>query len=306
MKTNPRWFLGILTFVAGLLLLLPGAQAATPRILVVGDSWAALMTHPMAGNLFQQVMNEEGFKDCGVDAPETTAIPGSRADQWASNHKRKTDTVGKLDNLRQELESHPGIEVVFVVIGGNDFLGFAAKQNLIALGAEGRAAQWTVIRRNIETLVDFVLAVRPTLRVVLCDYDYLIMDKAKQANPKMDFLGITQAEFNRSLLDLGREKLALVKARPRCRYVNNWGLLQHTLGDPDRALAPGALPAPGGPPAFEPYAGGDSTQPGPVKGFDLGFGVDGIHLNAEGYKLVLRNAVVQAVGPLLRQQEPAK
>jgi lysophospholipase L1-like esterase len=306
MKKQVRWILHLAAFAAALLVLLPGTRAATPRILVVGDSWSALMTHPMAGNLFQQVLDEQGFKDCGVYAPETTAIPGSRADQWASNHKRKTDTVGKLDNLKQELETHPTIDVVFVVIGGNDFLGFSAKNNLMQLGAEGRGAQWTAIRRNIETLVDFILAVRPTMQVVLCDYDYLIIDKAKQANPKMDFLGITQAEFNRSLLELGREKLALVRARPRCHYVNNWGLLQHKLGDPERAVAAGVLPAPGGPPDFEPYAGGDSAQPGPIKGFDLGFGADGIHLNAEGYKLVLRNAVAQAVGPLLRQPEPAK
>lgn len=306
MKTHPGRVVRFLALTAALLFCLPAIGCATPRILVVGDSWAALMTHPIAGKLFQQVLDEQGLGDCEVYAPETTAIPGSRADQWASNHKRKTDTVGKLDSLRHELETHPTIDVVFVVIGGNDYLGFSRRHNLIELGPDGRAAQWAVIRRNIETLIDFILAVRPTLQVVLCDYDYLIIDKAKQANPEMDFLGITQAEFNRFLLDLGREKLALIQARERCHYVNNWGLLQHKLGDPDRGVAPGQLPAPGGPPHFEPYAGGDETQPGPVKGFDLGFGNDGIHLNAEGYQLVLRNAVEQVLVGLLQKPQLAK
>ncbi|MEI6396353.1 MAG: hypothetical protein WCT12_35265, partial [Verrucomicrobiota bacterium] len=35
-------------------------QAGTKRILVVGDSWAAFMTHPVAGEIFQHTLKAQG------------------------------------------------------------------------------------------------------------------------------------------------------------------------------------------------------------------------------------------------------
>ena len=274
-------------------------SAATKRILVMGDSWSALMTHPIAGVLFQQVLDENGYKDCEIYATEATAVGGSRADQWASNQKKKDQPLGKLDTLRQELEAHPTIDIVFVVIGGNDYLGKAKARNLAEVPAAERSQMWTEVRHNIGKLVDFIQGIRPGLKVVLCDYDYLNIAKAQAAPINMNFHGISQADFNEFLLDLGREKLALMQSRANCYYVNNWGLMQRHFGDPDAQIAPGQVTAPGGPPAYTPYAGGDPKLAGPAKAFDQGFGNDGIHLNAAGYKLILKNALDQVVGGLL-------
>ena len=76
------------------------SPAGTPRIVAVGDSWAALMAHPGAGRVLQTTLMEQGYKDVEVLASDDTVAPGSRADQWAANQK------GKLDHLRQALAKH--------------------------------------------------------------------------------------------------------------------------------------------------------------------------------------------------------
>ena len=239
-------------------------EAGTKRILVVGDSWAAFMTHPMTGEIFQHALKAEGYEEAEVVATEKTTVPGSRADQWATNHK------GKLDDLKQTLAANPTVDIVFVVIGGNDFLREAIKTNLSNLTADDRARLWAGVRTNIQTLVNANLAVRPSLKVVLCDYDYLNVAEAARSPMKQSFNGIAQSDFNRYFVDLGREKRALAEESNRCLYIQNWGLMQYCLGDPEQKYEAKTVPYPGGSPAFDPYPGGDPMKPGPAKAFNQG------------------------------------
>jgi lysophospholipase L1-like esterase len=270
------------------------AEAGTKRILVVGDSWAVFMTHPVAGEIFQTTLKKQGYEDVEIVATEKTAVGGSRADQWATNQK------GKLDDLKQALETNPTVDIAFVVIGGNDFLREAIKTNLANLTAKDRARLWAGIRTNIQTLVDALLAFRPGLKVVLCDYDYLNLAAAARSPLKQTFNGISQADFNRYLLDLGREKRALTEKSSRCWYIQNWGLMQYHFGDPEQKYEARTVPYPGAPPKFDPYPGGDPTKAGPAKAFDQGALNDGIHLNAEGYRLIIENALQQGLGAMLK------
>jgi lysophospholipase L1-like esterase len=285
---------GGLILLSLILLLCFQVEAGTKRVLVVGDSWAAFMTHAMTGEIFQHTLKKQGYEEVEIVATEKTAVPGSRAAQWASNHK------GKLDDLKQTLAANPTIDIVFVVIGGNDFLREAIKTNLSNLTADDRARLWAGVRTNIQTLVDAILAVRPGLKVVLCDYDYLNLAEAARSPMKQSFNGIAQSDFNRYLVDLGREKRALAEKSSRCLYIQNWGLMQYQLGDPEQKYEAKAVPYPGGPPAFDPYPGGDPIKPGPAKAFDQGALNDGIHLNPEGFRLIIENALKQGLGAMLR------
>jgi lysophospholipase L1-like esterase len=279
-----------LLFALWLLLLSPvSAGAGTKRILVVGDSWAAFMTHPIAGEIFQTTLKKQGYEDVELVATDKTAVPGSRADQWASNHKNK------LDDLKQALEANPTIDIVFVVIGGNDFLREAMRTNLSNLTAEDRSRLWTGIRTNIQKLADTILAVRPGLRFVLCDYDYLNIAATARSPLKHTFNGISQADFNRYLLDLGREKRALTEQTKRCVYIDNWGLMQYHFGDPDEGYPPGKVKLPGG----------DPSKASPAKAFDQGALNDGIHLNPEGYRVLLEHVLKQGLGAMLKTNSPA-
>jgi N-acetylated-alpha-linked acidic dipeptidase len=287
----------IVFFLLLWILLLAGfrAEAGTKRILVVGDSWAALMTHPIAGNIFQATLKKSGFEEIEVVATDDTAVPGSRADQWAANHK------GKLDNLKKTLAVHPTVDIVFVVIGGNDFLKEAISRNLSTLPAEERKTLWQGIGKNIRVLVDAILECRSDLRVVLCDYDYLNLAAAAQSPMKQTFHGISQADFNQYLVDLGREKRSIAEKLERCLYIQNWGLMQHHFGDEMQKNAPKTVALPGGAARFDPYPGGDPTKPGPAAAFQQPAGNDGIHLNAEGYRLLIANALNQGLGRMLKR-----
>ena len=279
-----------------ILLLITGSCpsfAGAKRIAAVGDSWAALMTHPGAGNAFRAALVDRGFTDVEVLASEETVVPGSRADQWAANHK------GKLNHLRHALEANPDVEIAFVVIGGNDFLREARKHKLSTLSAEQRAKLWLGIRTNIETLISALLACRPSLKVVLCDYDYLNLEAISMASFGERLTGISQSDLNLYLVELGQQKRRIAERSDRILYVNNWGLMQHFLGDLENKYGPQTVPRPGGPPHYTPFAGGDPTKPGPRAAFHQGQANDGIHLNTEGYKRIIENALDQGLADLL-------
>lgn len=209
-----------------LLMLLAAAlcPAATKRILILGDSWAAGTWLSKAG--------DKALAAAGLGAWETegegTAIGGSRADQWAANQK------GKLDLMRAALAKYPSIDIVHIYIGGNDFLRFAMEHDLAKLSAAERKAEWDTICGNIAKLVEAVLAVRPDIRVVLADYDYLDPERISavyKPGAANVFSGVPAKQFNEYLMELGREKSALAARVPRCYYAANWGVVKQPMPD---------------------------------------------------------------------------
>jgi hypothetical protein len=259
-----------------LVLCLSACATGEPRILIVGDSWAQ---GTYGFESATRVLEAEGFGHVGVIG-EKTALGGTRADQWASNHR------DKLDILTRELERHPSVDIVHLIIGGNDFLKFAMEHDLTQTPKEELDALFDRICGDIRILVEHILAVRPDIRVVLCDYDYLGPALINRAYD----LGIETTDplvFNEILVALGRKRLALARSLDRLEYVQNFGLLQHLHGSPPD-IAPGSVPAPGGPPDFDPYPGGDPR-------FTNSEAVmpDGVHVMPENYEDYFRNAFNQ-------------
>jgi len=91
------------------LVLAVSAQAA-PRILIVGDSWAAGVWMTRA---LDQVLQEYGITDVET-VGDATAVAGSKASQWAAADGRAVIT--------QQLAAYPTIDSVHLIIGGNDVL----------------------------------------------------------------------------------------------------------------------------------------------------------------------------------------
>lgn len=200
------------------------ANAATRRILILGDSWAAGTWLSKAGD---KALAAAGLGEWETEG-EGTALGGSRADQWAANQK------GKLDAMRAALKRYPSIDIVHVYIGGNDFLRFALEHDLAKLGKPEREAEWDAICANIGKLVKDILAERPNLRVVLVDYDYL--DPARistvyKAGMPSAFFNVSTRQFNECLRELGRRKRELAETIPRCYYVENWGTVAQPMPD---------------------------------------------------------------------------
>ena len=289
MKINLR-----ITWIAVFLVFGFTAKAATKRILVVGDSWAAGMTHQLLGAIFDRTLKTNGFKDIAVLATDQTAMPGSHAAWWAANQEHK------LDHLRQTLETNSSIDIVFIVLGGADFLLKATQTNLAQISLAERTKIWRGIATNLQTIAHEVLLVRPHLKVVLCDYDYLNLEKTKTSFLKWDYHGISQADFNRCFVELGREKRALAEQNSRILYVQNWGVLQNKFSRQEDAKK---FPLPGGPPKYDPYPGGDPIQPSPAEAFfQIGLN-DGVHPNAEGYQRIIENCLKQGLGAMLKAGE---
>lgn len=97
-----------MTFFFCLLAVL-SAQAQTPRILVVGDSWT-----PAMPSRIQSVLNGLGLGEYTAVGGSTT-LGGTTAAQWAS--------PSYLALITQELTDHPTIDIVHLSMGGNDMLG---------------------------------------------------------------------------------------------------------------------------------------------------------------------------------------
>ena len=263
-------------FVAGI------ADAGTKRILIVGDSWAMSLTAENrdgfpAPDVFDQVLAANGLGDYETQGA-VTAWGGRKASDWAKQ-KHRDEIVG-------ELTKYPTIDIVHLVVGGNDLLDAVTKGDFRNKTPEERDVLWTSVQRDIQTIVDTCLGVRDNLRVVLADYDYLDPEAAEQfwgPVSGMDFHGATVAQVNAWLVELGRKKRTVAERTPRCEYVQNWGTLQYWFGSP-----PKAVPYPGQAPAYDPYPGGVLAKPMPP-----GLSPDGIHPNAEAHARLLQNAIDQ-------------
>jgi len=257
-----------------------GANAAVKRVLLVGDSWTQ---YPFKDGVFSYLLSPYGVEARG----DNTALGGTTAIQWAQ--------PASLDLLTYELAAYPTIDIVYLSIGGNDLLALYNTADTPAQQAQDRAT----IRTAIQTVVNHILMQRANIRVVIVDYDYLnlwdTLLNSQAAQIMWLYLGQpTPAQINGAFVSMGFEKLDLAQNTPRCEYVQNWGLMQHTYG---YGSIPGsAFPFPGyAATGYVPYPGGSSDLPSPTTAMrDLGGGErDAIHLTVAGYVILAENVMNQ-------------
>ncbi len=238
------------------------------KILIVGDSWAETIWR---ANAFDAVLQEYGFPEGLTEGGEgdkkegtLTAIGGSRADQWAQNHLY---WQGRIKSL---VDKNPSITFIHLIIGGNDLLRIVTKTNIMALNPPERDRQMEEIRGNTEQLVRFCLGLKPGMKVLICDYDYLNIDNARKIYG-YDFGGMSQAQLNQAFRELGLKKKAIADANDGCWYLDNWGVLNNYYNKE------------------KPGGKDDPDLPMPAQA-DIG---DGIHPNVEAHQVMLRRAVEQ-------------
>jgi len=235
------------------------ASAAIPRILLVGDSWPWFM---LLNQSFTTALEEEGLSQYEVRGLYTTA-PGSTARQWVRPEW--------LEVLREELERFPTIDIVHLSLGGNDYLRRWRPDMAIVK----RDAMFNEVAEDIETVVRFLLDVRPDVRVAICEYDYVNAQRG----------GTGVAPLNQAGQILARMKLEMTKKYPRAGYIQTYGLMQHHFGVGEE-LAPGVAPLPGQAPDFDPFPGGNKEL-----GNDRAAMMDAIHLSPKGYHVLARHCI---------------
>lgn len=249
----------MLIFVVLAAIALPSvAFCKTPRILLVGDSWASLL---YANRSFEVALEEAGFTDVGVEGLYT-AIPGSTSKQWTQPQW--------LEVITRELNRHPTIDIVHVSLGGNGFL----RQWHGKMAPEDRDRLFQSITDEIEVVVRHILSVRDDLRVTINNYDYV--------NATHDS---TIPELNRAGMVLSGMKRDLAQRLDRVEYIHNYGLMQYHFGIPGVAK-PGEVPYPGQAPDFSPWPGGNDNYGNPPEAMQ-----DKIHLSREGYHVLAKHCI---------------
>ena len=129
------------------------SQAQTPRILLVGDSWAAQVWEARAFQTALQNLDLGQWEERG----DLTAIGGTTAAQWA--------TPPFLQLISQELAANPTIDIIHLSVGGNDFLQAPAGTDIITLAVQ--------ILEDTQTIVDHILNIRSHARIAYSIYDYV-------------------------------------------------------------------------------------------------------------------------------------
>lgn len=143
------------TFAVGLVLLMAaGADAQTPRILVTGDSWAEFPDD----RWFGQFLANGWLGSSAVN----TGIGGMASVLLSTPDLLQSRILGPL-------AANPTIDMVHLSIGGIDLLG----SYHTGLSPQQLAANNALIQSNVQSIVDRILAVRPTMQVTIVGYDYL-------------------------------------------------------------------------------------------------------------------------------------
>jgi hypothetical protein len=246
-----------------------------PRILVVGDSWGAFM---QLFRCFDVAMPDyPGLNGSGQRGQRTTLV-GGRASEF--------DTPGVLQVIQDELLSYPTIDIVHLSLGGNDVLldsGWTP-----SMPPDQVQAMIDAVNAHTESVIDYILAIRPNLRVALCGYDFV--------NHVMG--GATIQQVNAVFVQFEQSRLALAQRKPRVFYVHNLGLMQYYYGIPLAVppIPPRQVPMPGGyAENYVPMPGGDPNYATPLEAL-----MDqDIHLTMQGYDILAHRCIDEFYGTWL-------
>ncbi len=202
------------------------ARAEGPRrILLAGDSWTHFM---FFDGTFRDVLDERGFTD--VDFMNI-ALGGTKASQWASPFK--------LENTRGYLEASPDIDVVFMTLGGNDLMyGEPTSWFENHETPEQEDAFFTWIADNVAAVARNIVETRPNIHVVICGYDYVnaIKKAGNDCSTSPETALIMCNLVNEAMIRCEKKVAQTVSGIERCRFVNNYGVLQHELGYPGSVI----------------------------------------------------------------------
>jgi len=256
----------IVAALACIAFLSPLAGAQTPRVLLVGDSWADFLWQARSLAETFALHGHPEFVELGGE----TTVSGSEASEWVD-----PAMLGLIDGA---LAANPTIDIVQITLGGNDFLAGEPGGGWY-LGMPDAGALYVAIASDVATVVDHVLALDPALRVLLSGYDYpnfvdfsFAFCLAYCCSMDDGLGGPAPLQLNSAIVAMGSLLDGLAATRPRLAVVHHWGLMQYAFGFPgaEPPIPPGALLPPG-----------DSALPSPIEAMWLGG--DCIHLGDPGY-----------------------
>jgi len=246
------------------------ALAQTPRVLIVGDSWAEEMWQDGAHEVVFASNQLDRFSALGA----TTTESGTTAAQW-----KQPD---RLQRIADALQANPSIDIVQLTLGGNDFLDAWST----SMPAAQVAALKEQILADLTIITAFILAQRPDVEVLLSFYDYPNFRDTRTGliglffcTPLWNDLGQpTPAQLNAAAIDFVDTYAQIAAVEPRIHHVRHFGLMQQKYGID--MIPPGQLGLPG-----------DPLLPSPLTAMRnrAGLGRDCFHLSPQGYDHLVQN-----------------
>ncbi|HOL19926.1 MAG TPA: hypothetical protein PK813_06755 [Candidatus Hydrogenedens sp.] len=253
------------------------AQEEVPRVLLVGDSWTGFM---WAFRTFKEIFLETPGMEHLREIGSRTAIMGARAFEFYP------EEYNYIQNVKEELEKYPTIDIVVMTLGGNDFLRGTPQTSRWNCDMLSNPAQEAYIINTIVNymsgIIDEILAVRPDIRVALCGYTFAGRDRG----------GCSICDQQNAFVRFEQAKKALADSKPRVYYVHNLGLMQYHFGTSTPTnLPPYSVPYPGNYPSYSPFPGGDPCSLVHPDGL-----FDGdIHLSQAGYRILAQRCMSEFI-----------
>lgn len=244
------------------------AFAGTPRILLLGDSWAWFM---FLNKSLDHALDARGLEEWD-SVGMRTAIPGSTSSEWTRQDW--------LENITKELERYPTVDIVHLSLGGNDYLRRWSND----MSLEARDKLFKGVVDDIRVVIKHILSVRPDMKIAIVSYDYV-----NESRPNG-----TMQQLNQAGQILEKMKLEMCGEFPgNVFHIHNYGLMQYYFGaEPD--LPPHSVPLPGQAPDYEPFPGGNVNYGNAPAAMS-----DDIHLSIAGYKILGEHCVDTLYAKLL-------
>jgi lysophospholipase L1-like esterase len=150
-------FLLLLSFSINNLTLSQCSEVEQDKVLLVGDSWAFFMGVDQTIN---DVFTQWGHSDKKFYTNLTLAENGAETVDFLQQ--------GKQDEIEQQLDNRPEIDIVHLSIGGNDVLG-SWNTNMTQQQTDSIKNE---VKDSIIAVIDFIQSVRPGIQVVWSGYCY--------------------------------------------------------------------------------------------------------------------------------------
>ncbi|MCB0350842.1 MAG: hypothetical protein KDD38_06645 [Bdellovibrionales bacterium] len=278
------------------------AQAAEPvGILVVGDSWAWLSCQ---FGSFDAELKHQGYKS--ENAEVRAKIYG--CNQTTEGGLKSYHLVEEKYQykIREQLLKHEDVKIVYISAGGNDFSKYWNKQNTEA----EETAIFEKIRSHLQNVSDFILSVRPDVKILITGYDYPNFKDFIQIKPykeKFENMGRPSVlELNSALLRMAAYlSTRLNNSAGNINYIHHYGLMHYYYGQKKYGLEkkqtahPSLISSPDSPESF----GGDISMETPPEGCMRVTKkyLDAFHLSPNGFQKAFRHSIYMYLAEWLEE-----
>jgi hypothetical protein len=212
-----------------------------PRIAIVGDSWGMFMWW------FRSL--KRGLEDFGydhyVEMANESVVGGGKTFEFV-NVQQFPAAADIRAAIMKMLTDNPTIDIVVISLGGNDIL-YGTEYVLpddplqqVRMQCPGTPNEHNavlgdkVVNQDMGNIVDYILGIRPDIRILLSSYDYGGDSKRGECD-----LGTQQQGI--MAVDILKQRLAESRGS-RVSFINNYGLMQFTYGTYDYQVDSGNNP----------------------------------------------------------------